>query len=227
MIGLIFAMKEELEATKKYFELKKERKIFELTFYEGTIKDKDIVMVECGIGKVNAGRTTQILIDNYNLKCIINIGVAGGVDERLKILDLVVGTSFVQHDFDITAFNHKKGYIPNLGDIIENKYDLIDIAIKSFNNKEHMLYKGTIASGDIFVTDKNMSNKIHNKFNALCVDMESSAIAQVCHLCNIPYLIIRSISDVPNNNNYITYEDFLELSCAVVAKYIINVIKNI
>ena len=105
-VGIIFAQEEELAALKEYLELKKEYNIFNLTFYEGKINDIDCVLVESGIGKVNAARTTQILIDNIKVDYIFNIGVAGGIDSSLKVGDIVLGYKLVQHDFDITAFNH-------------------------------------------------------------------------------------------------------------------------
>jgi len=137
--------------------------------------------------------------------------------------DVVVGTSLVQHDFDITAFNHDKGYIPNVGVFINTDEYLVNLT-KEIDN--HLKY-GVIASGDIFCTDINMSGKIHNKFNALCVEMEGASIAQVCYLCNIPFLIIRSISDVPNNENTITYNEFLEISSNKVADVMIKLIEKL
>ena len=105
-IGIIFAMKEELDALKEYLTVTNEYKIFELKFYEGTINNVKCILVESGVGKVNAARTTQILIDNMQVDYIFNIGVAGGVDSNLNVLDIVVADKLVQHDFDITAFNH-------------------------------------------------------------------------------------------------------------------------
>jgi adenosylhomocysteine nucleosidase len=103
-IGIIFAMKEELDALKKYLDLKKEYSIFDLKFYEGIISDEEAVLVQSGIGKVNAARTTQILIDNIKVDYVFNIGVAGGVDESLSVGDIVIGEKMVQHDFDVTPF---------------------------------------------------------------------------------------------------------------------------
>ena len=118
-IGIVFAMKEELDALKKYIIIEKEYKIFELTFIEGTLHNQKMYLVESGVGKVNAARATQILIDNFKVDYILNIGVAGGVSTNLKVGDIVVGDKLYQHDFDITAFNHNKGYIPNIGDYVE------------------------------------------------------------------------------------------------------------
>ncbi len=216
-------MKEELIQLKKYLKIDKEYNIFNLKFYEGKIDETNCILVESGIGKVNAARTTQILIDNMKVDFIFNVGVAGGVDKSLKVGDIVIGEKLVQHDFDITAFNHEKGYIPDVGTFINSDEYLLKKAKETIKNAKC----GVIASGDIFCTDSKMSEKINKKFNALCVEMEGASIAQVCYLSHIPFLIIRSISDVPNNDNVITYEEFLESSSKKIADGMYMIIKKI
>lgn len=223
-IGIIFAMQEELLELKKYLEIKKETEIYNLKFLESNTNDLEIILVESGVGKVNAARTTQILIDNFKVDYIFNIGVAGGISESLNVKDIVIGESLVQHDFDITGFNHEKGYIPNVGVYINSDKYLIDNANKVAKDMKLNIKNGIIATGDIFCTDKSMAQKINSKFNALCVEMEGASIAQVCYLSNIPFLIIRSISDTPNNNNVITYEEFLIDSCKEIAKFMISLL---
>ncbi len=226
-IGIIFAMKEELDELLKVIRLDKEYQIFELTFYECTFQGITCVLVESGIGKVNAARATQILIDNMKVDYIFNIGVAGGISDKLNVGDIVIGDKLVQHDFDLTAFNHNKGYIPNVGDYIHSDDYLISLATSIEESKDYNVFLGTIASGDIFCTEKWMSEKIAHKFNALCVEMEGASIAQVCYLNHIPFLVIRSISDTPNGNNQITYEEFLKTSAHNVAEFLKNIITNI
>ncbi len=223
-IGIIFAMKEELEALLDIVNVEKEYKIFELDFYECTIGNTNCVLCESGVGKVNAARCTQILIDNMQVDYIINVGVAGGLNENLSVCDIVIGNKLVQHDFDITAFDHEKGYIPNVGKFIDGDEYLIKIANEVARENKYTIHNGVIASGDIFCTDKNMATKIKNKFDAYCVEMEGSSIAQVCYLCHIPFLVLRAISDIPNGDNVITYEEFLEQSSKNVAKFISEII---
>lgn len=222
-IGIIFAIEEELNAFKELIKIDNEYKIFDLTFYECVINDIDCVLVQCGVGKVNAARTAQILIDNMKVEYIFNVGVAGGIDSSLKVGDIVIGEKLVQHDFDVTPFNYEKGQIPNVGTFIECDEYLIKLAEKCLKKAK----KGVIASGDIFVTEEWMSKKINKKFNALCCEMEGASIAQVCFLSHIPFLVIRSISDVPNNDNVVTYEQFVESSSSVIAKGMYNIINNI
>ena len=226
-IGIIFAMNEELQELLKYLEIKNEYLIFDLKFYEGTINDSECVLVESGVGKVNAARCSQILIDNMKVEYVFNIGVAGGVSSELNVGDIVIGKRLVQHDFDITAFNHQKGYIPNVGIFIESDEYLVNLANSCIDLTDYKILTGTIASGDIFCTESWMSEKIRKKFDALCVEMEGASIAQVCYLSHIPFLIIRSISDTPNNNNVITYEEFLEKSSQNVALFLMKILNKL
>lgn len=227
-VGIIFAMLEELEAFKGYLNFEKEYTIFELTFYEGTLHGIHCILVESGVGKVNAARTTQILIDNYKVDYIFNIGVAGGISEKLAVGDIVIGEKLVQHDFDITAFNHEKGYVPKVGKFVETDTYLLTIADAVIKKMSEVRgFRGIIASGDIFCTEIKMSSKIAQKFNALCVEMEGASIAQVCYLSHVPFLIIRSISDVPNNDNVVTYEEFYKKSCDVVARFMDNILNEL
>ena len=216
-------MEEELYALKKNLNIEKEFNLFDLKFYEATIENLKCILVQSGIGKVNSARTTQILIDNIKVDYIFNIGVAGGIDNSLKVGDVVVANSLVQHDFDITAFNHEKGYIPNIG---KNIY-CDEYLLRLVKDIDKNIISGVIASGDIFCTDEKMAKKIHDKFNALCVEMEGASIAQVCYLCNIPFLIIRSISDTPNNDNAVTFNEFLKISSDKVAEVMIELIKKL
>lgn len=220
-IGIITATEEEITAIKKYITSSKVNRIFDLNFINGMIGKNEVIVCESGVGKVNASRTTQLLIDNYDVDCVMNIGCAGALKEQLNIGDIVIGKYLVQHDFDITKFNHDKGYIPNVGIKIESDKNLLGMFL---NNIDSNVFVGTIATGDIFCTDKNMSLKIHNKFNADCVEMEGAAIAQVCYLCNIPFIIIRSISDIVNGTNTIDYDKFAISSANKVAKLLNDII---
>lgn len=221
-IGIIAAMTEEVAAIEKLMEDIKINNIYELTFIEGKIHNKNIVLVQCGVGKINAARTTQILIDNYKLDYIINVGTAGGLKEDIEIGDVVIADKLVQHDFDITAGGHEKGYISHLGKYFYSNKDLIN---KTENVMESLdenfnTFIGTIATGDIFVQDVDVKNKIKEEFEPACTEMEGAAIAQVCTLDNMPFVVIRAISDKPNGNNGIDFETYLEMACERYAKFI-------
>lgn len=221
--GIIAAMQEEMKEIEKIMEEKQNQKIYELNFITGKINSTEVVLVEAGIGKVNAARTTQILIDNFNIDAIINVGSAGSSNDELDIGDIVIGNRIVQHDFDITAFGHPKGYISNVGQYVESDSALIEKmeqTILRLQDNEFKIKIGIIASGDIFCTELRIKEKIRSKFNADAIEMEGAAIAQVCRLDNVPFLIIRSISDKPNGNNHITFEQFLEKASKRCAKII-------
>lgn len=225
-IGIIFAMQEELIELKNYLHINKEKKIYDLTFYEATLNNQNIILTESGIGKTNAARTTQILIDYYKPEAIFNIGVAGGIAKNLKVGDIIISTSLVQHDFDITAFDHPKGYIPNIGNTIPIDNNLLNTT-KTILDTNNVAYKeGVIASGDIFCTKESMATKINTQFNALCVEMEGASIAQTAYLSKTPCLVIRSISDCPDNHNKVTYEEFLETSSKKVAQIMYAILIN-
>ncbi len=230
--GIIVAEPEEYDAIEQIIKIEKRTKIYELNFTEGIIENKKCVVVKCGIGKVNAARATQLLIDVYKPKYIIDVGVAGALNPNLQIGDLVIGDCLVQHDFDITAFGHAKGYITGIGDKIyadDMLIHKIDEAVASEENLKYKVMKGTIASGDIFCNKVEMKDKIYAKFNAQCVEMEGAAVAQVCYLCNVPFAVIRSISDTPNGKNQRMYEQFIKPAaerCCNVVRKLINSINN-
>lgn len=218
-IGIITAIDEELNAIKNIMNGIKENTIYDLKFYEGTINNKKTILVKCGIGKVNAARTTQILTDKFDLKYIINTGSAGGLNNDLKIGDIVVGTKLVQHDFNTIACGDERGYITGTGKFFESDNNLIN-KCKNIELENLKIYIRNIASGDIFLTEIKMKEKIKEKFDAYCVEMEGAAIAQVCYLNKVPFIVIRSISDIPNGNNQVDFEKFIKFASKNCAKFI-------
>lgn len=224
-VGLIVAVAEEFEALGNIMKDTDTKDINGLTFVIGKIEGRECVLTKCGVGKVNAARTTQILIDKFPIEYVINVGVAGALNYQLDIGDVVIGEELVQHDFDITAFGHSKGYIPGVGTKMYCDTKLIERfenAIKNLNEKSYKIRVGTIASGDIFCTEVAMKDKIYAKFGADCVEMEGAAVAQVCCLSSMPFIVIRSISDSPNGKNEITYEQYVKMA----SKRGANVIKE-
>lgn len=228
-VGIIVAMEEEEEAILNVMSDIEEKEIYRIIFKNGKIGNTNVVVVKSGVGKVNAARVTQILIDKLNVDYIINVGSAGALNPFLNIGDIVIGEKLIQHDFDITAFNHSKGYITGVGDYISSDKNLVDKvknSIKAINNEDYKIINGIIASGDIFCTDVAMKDKIYSKFNADCVEMEGAAIAQVCYLDNIPFIVIRSISDSPNGNNAMVFDEFLKLASKRCANILVELFKK-
>lgn len=229
-IGIIAAMNEEMQEIKNIMKNIEEKNIFNLKIFLGIIEDKECVLVECGIGKVNAARTTQILIDNFEIEFIINIGTAASTTDKLNITDVVIGKSLVQHDFDITAFGHEKGYITGVGRYINSDRTLLKRCEEVMNfidtDNSYNVHVGTIASGDLFCTDKKVADNIYKEFGAICVEMESAAVAQICMLDNIPFIIIRSISDTPNGNNNIDFDEYLKIASKRGAHFLKEFVKK-
>lgn len=223
-IGIVVAMDEEKAEIEKLISNKEIKKTNNLKFIIGKIKDKNIVLIQCGVGKVNAARTTQKLIDKFNITTIINVGVAGAINSNLKIGDVIIAKKVIQHDFDITAFGHNKGYITDVGEGIESDKNLLEKVKEISQENSYKTKIGIIATGDIFCTDIKMKEKINNKFNADVVDMECGAIAQVSFLENIPFLAIRSVSDIPNGDNAKTFDENLKTASKIASEVLYNIL---
>lgn len=223
-------MQEEFEEIQNIMKNCDEKRIKEISFITGKIEGQNCVIVQSGIGKVNSARITQMMIDNFDIEYIMNLGSAGALNPMLKIGDIVIGDELVQHDFDITAFGHAKGYITGVGDrVYSDKYliEKFEKAIENLEDRNYEIKTGTIASGDIFCTEIEMKNQIYANFKADCVEMEGAAIAQVSYLNNVPFIVIRSISDTPNGNNAITFDQFVELASKRCARILKEVLKDI
>lgn len=196
MIGIITAISSELEAVKKYLESSEIYEKAGMTFYKGKINNKDVVLVKSGVGKVNAASCTQILIDKYNVDKVINMGVGGALANSLMIGDIVISKDTMQYDMDASAFGHKKGEIPNL-DVIYFQADqsLINSAVTAAIDSEIRYQAGRIMTADLGLSDSKLKRELVNEYNGLICDMEGAAIAQVAYINNVPFLIIRSVSD--------------------------------
>jgi len=172
-----------------------------------------VVIVCAGVGKVNAAVCAQILISVFGVQGIINTGSAGGLSSGLAVLDMVVSTDLVQHDVDATAFGYSPGQIPGtVSPFFESDARLRRIALDSFGRTgcPGRMVEGRIASGDVFVHDPALRGRIISLFAPDCVEMEGAAVAQACAVNGIPFVILRSISDLAGEGAGMTYDDFSE-----------------
>lgn len=220
-IGIVVAMKVEKVAIEEKMTNKTNETIYNLPFIIGKIGNVECILVQSGVGKVNAARTTQILIEKYKPEAVINVGVGGSINPELNIGDVIIAKQVYQHDFDITSFDHKIGYVPEVGDYIECDKNLLNMfynIIDQIEDKDFKTRIGIIASGDQFYTETEKMKEIRNNFNADIVDMECSAIAQVAFLDNIPFIGIRSVSDGLEKDKISTYKDNVELASEIAGK---------
>lgn len=224
VIGIIGAMDIETGKLKQRLENTTTKIISKMNFCSGKIGKNQIIICNCFEGKVNAAVGTQLLISEFNVDIIINIGVAGGVSKELKICDLVVATSTVEFDLDTTVLGYELGYVFGLQKVdmlcdtnISSKLNII--CIKYGNTK-----LGKIASSDKFISDINITDMLDKKFGAIAVDMETASICHVCNLNNIPFGAIRAISD---NCNNMEYKEFLEISLEKLDKIMYEFIETI
>lgn len=210
--GIIGAMEIEVEGLKKSMEIQREVQKAGMEFCEGLLHGCPVVVVRSGIGKVNAAICTQILIDEFQVEAVINTGIAGSLDARIDIGDIVISTDLVQHDVDAVNFGYEPGQIPQM-DVFSFAADetLSALAEKVCRevNPDISVFSGRVVSGDQFVADKAVKERISGLFHGLCTEMEGAAIAQAAYLNEIPFVVIRAISDKADESaseDYPTFE---------------------
>ena len=230
MIGIIGAMEEEVNALKRKIEIKEIKSIAGMSFLEGTLEGKEVVVVKCGIGKVNAAVCTQILIDKFEVSAIINTGVAGGLYPKINIGDIVISSDTVQHDVDAVVFGYEKGAIPRMDTtFFEADQKLVEIAKKAAEKVkgDHDVYVARIASGDQFISSMTVKEDIYSTFTAYCAEMEGAAIAHTCYLNKVPFVIIRAISDKADQNADENFDEFVIMAAKNASKMIENIIVDL
>jgi adenosylhomocysteine nucleosidase len=223
-IGIIGAMETEIAMLKEKMKLKSQRTVATLVFYEGMLNESPIVLVKSGIGKVNAAMCAQILIDIFNVGAIINSGVAGALHPDLEVGDIVIATEVMQHDIDASIFGDPRGVIPGMDVSIFKTDKRFLNACDSINGSGH-LHKGRILTGDQAIGDSVTKEFLHDAFKGWCVEMEGGAIAHVCYLNDIPFIVIRAISDKANEEVELDYGSFMEesakKSCIILEKMLL------
>ena len=192
MIAIICAMQIECDAILKYCTNIQKNVLFSKTFYEAELAGKKVVIGLCGVAKVNAAITTTILCAHYDIQAILNIGVAGGLKENENVMDLVISDQVVQHDYDTTALDGEAGK----GIWVKADQDLLALAIKVLEPMDVTYHVGCVASGDLFVTKQHLEKILHDFPDAICAEMEAGAIAQTADSFHIPFIVLRSLSDV-------------------------------
>lgn len=224
ILGIIGAMAEEVQSLKDEMSIDRKEVKAQMEFYAGTLWGNKVVVVTCGIGKVNAAVCAQILADDFNVDKVINVGIAGGIGENVEPGDVVIADNLVQHDIDTSAFGDPIGQIPRL-DTFDFKCDaeLINLAKSAAENLSgNKSFTGRIVTGDQFIADTGKIRWLKDQFNALACEMEGGSIAHVCYLNNIPFVVIRSISDNANTGAHMDYEKFKPIAISNS----VNILRN-
>lgn len=230
VIGIIGAMDEEVSILVDLMDIRETIKKASLEFYKGILEGKNVVLVKCGIGKVNSALCAQILISEFKVDAIVNTGVAGALNEKLDVNDIVISTDAIQYDVDTTAFGDPNGVIPRMKtSVFKADERLIDAAYKSSVEevKTHKVLKGRVVTGDKFINSKELKEELVNDFGGYCGEMEGGAIAHVCYLNNTPFVIIRAMSDKADGSADVTYDVFVHDAANNSKDIVLNMLKSI
>ncbi|WP_462332688.1 5'-methylthioadenosine/adenosylhomocysteine nucleosidase [Schwartzia sp. (in: firmicutes)] len=222
-VGVIGAMELEVANLKKTMRLERQVKKAGMTFHEGMIGNTDAVIVQCGMGKVNAGICAQVLIDEYAVTHIINTGVAGSLNPKLNIGDIVVAVDAVQHDFDVTAIGFQKGEIPYTGkSAFAADKELRQRAVQAIQETLPGIaaVEGRICSGDQFIASQKEKDRIVAEYAGDCAEMEGGSVAQVCFLNAVPFVILRAISDKADDSGHMDFAEFAKTASKNSSKLI-------
>ncbi|NLP35876.1 MAG: 5'-methylthioadenosine/adenosylhomocysteine nucleosidase [Clostridiales bacterium] len=226
-IGIIGAMDEEVSILKERMREKKVSNIASMEFCEGIFEEKPVVVVRSGIGKVNAAICTQILIDRYQVDAVINTGVAGSLRNEIEIADIVLSADALQHDVDATGFGYEIGVIPRMetsiftadGNLVKNAKKVCAEVLPEIG-----VHTGRIVSGDQFISDNEKKEWLLRNFDGYCTEMEGAAIAQAASLNQIPFLIIRAISDKADQSAEMAYSEFEEIAIKNTVKLLTGLV---
>lgn len=211
MIGIIGAMDEEVEQIVSAMELTKQETKASMTFNAGKLSGRDVVIVRSGIGKVNAAVCTQILVDDFNVDYVINTGIAGSLKAEIDIADVVISSDVLHHDMDATGFGYPLGQIPRMDTLSFAADDrLIKLAKEACAKviPQVGVHVGRVVSGDQFISDKAVKDRISKNFEGFCTEMEGAAIAQTASLNGVPFVILRAISDKADDSATMDYPAF-------------------
>ncbi|MFT8870965.1 MAG: 5'-methylthioadenosine/S-adenosylhomocysteine nucleosidase [Sporolactobacillus sp.] len=229
-IAIIAAMEEEADVLRNKICNCRTLTIAGCRFDNGTLAGEAVVLMQSGIGKVNAALGTALLIDRFHPDAVINTGSAGGTDPALQIGDVIISDGVFHHDVDATAFGYAPGQVPGMPETYRADARLVDRAVKaapSGMNAPHYLV-GTIGSGDVFMADDARLAALKVKFPAMkAVEMEAAAIAQTCYRFGVPFIIIRALSDIAGSSSAVSFNQFLKTAATHSAAFVLDFIQQI
>ena len=209
-IGIIGAMEEEILLLKSKMSNKKEWTEAKADFIEGQISEVEVVLVRCGIGKVNAALTTTLLLAKHDIDLIVNTGSAGGIGAGLHVGDVVIASEMAYHDVDATVFGYSIGQVPQMPARYIANQGTIEKTITAAKKTGLTPVKGLIVTSDSFIASQAQTDVILSNFpDALASEMEGAAIAQVCYQFDVPFVIIRAMSDVADEEAGVSFDEFI------------------
>ncbi|AXH15591.1 5'-methylthioadenosine/adenosylhomocysteine nucleosidase [Malaciobacter mytili] len=226
-LAIMGAMQEEIEPLLENFENVKVTEYAKNKYYEVSLDGLDIVIAHSKIGKVFASLTATTMIEKFGCDTLLFSGVAGAVNSELKIGDLIIADKLCQHDLDITAFGHPHGYVPGGDVFVETSKELREVAKEVASENGLKVIEGTIATGDQFVHSTQRKDFILNTFKADALEMEGASVAVVCDSLNIPFFILRAISDSADMEANFDFDEFLKSSAKISADYLIQIVKKL
>ena len=226
-IAIMGAMPEEVEPIVAKLDNMKKSVYAANTYYEGSYNGQEVVVAYSKIGKVFATLTATMLIEKFGCDTLLFSGVAGAISEDLQIGDLIIADGLCQHDLDITAFGHPYGYVPEGEVCIATDVNLRNTAKSVAQAKGLTLKEGVIATGDQFVADAKRKDWIGSEFKADALEMEGASVAVVCSALDVPFFILRAISDSADMDASFNFDAFLESSAKISADFILSMVEAI
>ncbi len=230
VIGIIGAMDEEIDPLLEAAQIRGKRVVAGMEYCEGTLEGKPVVIVRCGMGKVNAGICANTIINDFGCTRVLNAGAAGSLDNQIDIGDVVVSVDAVQHDFDVSVIGFKKGEIPFTGLYAFPADEAMRrAAVEAVREvaPEVGVFEGRVCSGDQFVSTSEQKDRITSSFGGMCSEMEGGAIAQACYLNDTPFVIIRAISDKADGSQAMEFDAFKAEAGARTARVVQRMVQNL
>jgi adenosylhomocysteine nucleosidase len=229
LIALIGAMDQEIERIKNCIQSLKVSEIAGFTFYSGQIDGAEVVLLKSGIGKVNAAIGTTLLLDRFKPSCVINTGSAGGFDPSLKVGDVVISDEVRHHDVDLTVFGYEIGQMARMPAAYLADELLLKVAEESIAQFENTAcQRGLIATGDAFMSDPDHVERVRVNFPTMkAAEMEAAAIAQTCYRFDVPFLVIRALSDIAGQESNVSFDQFIETASENSAQMVLAIIARL
>ncbi len=228
-IAVIGAMEEEVELLRNALENSEVTTIANSEYTTGTYKDKEVVLLKSGIGKVNAAMSTTVLLYEFKPDIVINTGSAGGYDPTLEVGAVVISDEVRHHDVDVTIFNYEMGQVPQMPAAFKADKRLINLAEEAVSEiGEHQYGVGLICSGDSFMNDPERVAKVREYFPQMkAVEMEAAAVAQVCYQFKTPFVVIRALSDIAGKESNISFDEFLPVAAKHSTEIVLKTIEKL